>query len=169
MRRVLIDQRGMTVAEILIAIAIIGVGLVALSSAIPIAAYGIQEGNQLSTATFLANQRLEQVRNALWRANPTVVDNVGISASATAAPVSGATVTFPDETAGGNPISGYGNYSRTVRVTDCSVGAGCSSVVNADLRQATVTVSYRPMTGVGMAATAATKSVVLTMYIAKRL
>ena len=62
MRRLVLDERGMTVAEVLIAVVIIGVGLVALSSAIPLAAYGIQEGNQLSTATFLANQRLEQIR-----------------------------------------------------------------------------------------------------------
>ena len=68
MRRLVLDERGMTVAEVLIAVVIIGVGLVALSSAIPLAAYGIQEGNQLSTATFLANQRLEQIRNAAWQA-----------------------------------------------------------------------------------------------------
>src|SRR5262245_44377170 len=49
---------------------IIGVGLLALSSAIPLVAYGMREGNQLSTVTFLANQRLEQVRNAPGRVGP---------------------------------------------------------------------------------------------------
>src|SRR5215475_781421 len=88
-RALIQDPRGMTLAEILIAVGIIGVGLVALCSAIPIAAYGIHEGKHLSTATFLANQRMEQVRNAVWTspAAGAPVDRLGISASATAAPV----------------------------------------------------------------------------------
>ena len=67
MRRLVASQRGMTIAEVLIASAIIATGLVALSAAIPLASYGLQEGNQLSTATFLATERMEQVRNASWR------------------------------------------------------------------------------------------------------
>jgi prepilin-type N-terminal cleavage/methylation domain-containing protein len=167
------DQRGTTLAEIMIAIAIIAVGLVALSSAIPLAAYGIQEGNQLSTATFLANQRMEQVRNATWRAAqpPPVVppvaaiDLLGVSASTTAAPVGdGGVTTFPDEAPMTAPYTGY---SRTVRIKEC-VGAGCGGVVSADLRQVTVTVSYRPMTGIGVAPATTTKSAVVTMYVARR-
>jgi len=173
MGRHVLDERGMTVAEILIAVAIIGVGLVALSSAIPLAAYGIQEGNQLSTATFLANQRLEQIRNATWRAAqpapavPAVVavDKLGVSAS-NAAPVGdGGVTTFPDETPMGAP---YAGYTRTVRITSCDAGPGCGGIVHADLRQVTVTVSYRPMTGIGVAPAATTKSAVVTMYVTKR-
>ncbi|HXL20500.1 MAG TPA: type II secretion system protein [Streptosporangiaceae bacterium] len=173
MGRHVLDERGMTVAEILIAVAIIGVGLVALSSAIPLAAYGIQEGNQLSTATFLANQRLEQIRNATWRAAqpapavPAVaaVDKLGVSAS-NAAPVGdGGVTTFPDEMPLGAPFAGY---TRTVRITSCDAGLGCGGIVHADLRQATVTVSYRPMTGIGVAPAATTKSAVVTMYVTKR-
>jgi Tfp pilus assembly protein PilV len=55
-----VDQAGMSVAEILIACVIIAVGLVGLLSAVPTASYGIQEGRQLSTAAFLANQRLNR-------------------------------------------------------------------------------------------------------------
>jgi prepilin-type N-terminal cleavage/methylation domain-containing protein len=159
------DQGGMTIAEIMIAIAIIGIGLVALSSAIPIAAYGIQEGSQLSTATFLANQRMEQVRNTVWQASP-ALDKLGVSASSTAAPVGdGGVTTFPDEAPVPAP---YTNYTRTVRVTDCAVAPGCSGVVDAGLRQVTVTVSYRPMTGRGVSAAGTTKSATLTMYISQR-
>jgi prepilin-type N-terminal cleavage/methylation domain-containing protein len=170
------DQQGLTIIEIMIAIAIMSVGLAALFSAIPIAAYGIQEGNQLSTATFLANQRLEQVRNVTWTAASrfsVACDNLGISASSTAAPTTStggaacATVgtTFPDESPMAAP---YANYTRTVRIADCSVAPGCSSVVDAGLRQVTVTVSYQPMTGVGVAATATSKSAIVTMYVAER-
>jgi prepilin-type N-terminal cleavage/methylation domain-containing protein len=165
LREIGLDQHGVTMVEILIAVGIIGVGLVALSSAIPIAAYGIQEGNQLSTATFLANQRLEQVRNAQWQATP-AVDTLGLSASDTAAPTGdGGATTFPDEDPVGAPYTGY---TRTVRITDCGVSPGCSGVVNAGLRQVTVTVGYRPMTGVGVAPATTIKSAIVTMYIAKR-
>jgi prepilin-type N-terminal cleavage/methylation domain-containing protein len=164
MRSVLADTRGMTVAEILIAVAIIGVGLVALSAAIPLASYGIQEGNQLSTATFLANQRLEQIRNAKWETGPPAFDNLGVSADDASAPSSAVGTTFPDEAPMAAP---YANYSRQVRITDCGV-AGCSGIADANLRQVTVSVSYRPMTGVSLAATTASKSAVVSLYITKR-
>jgi type II secretory pathway pseudopilin PulG len=159
-----VDQRGMTLAEILVAVVIIMIALMALLSGIPIASYGIQEGSQLTTATFLANQRLEQVKAASWTDQPTV-DTVGVSASATAAPVAGAVTTFPDETPVAAP---YTQYTRQVRIIDCSVGAGCGGIVDAGMRQVTVTVSYRPMTGVGVSATGSTKSAIVTMFLAKR-
>ena len=155
----------MMVAEVLIASAIIGTGLVALSAVIPLASYGLQEGNQLSTATFLATQRMEQVRNARWEAGPPLTDNLGVSANGTAAPVRDAVTTFPDEAPLGEP---HASYSRAVRIMDCGAGAGCGGIVNADLRQVTVSVSYRPMTGVGVAPAMSAKSAVLTMYITKR-
>jgi len=169
------NQRGMTLVEILLAVFIISVGLVALSSAIPLAAYGIQEGNQLSTATFLANQRMEQVRNAQWQAAQppapataivAAIDQLGVSASSTSAPVGDSGVTtFADETPLAAP---YAGYSRSVRITDCGSGGGCDGAVYANLRQVTVTVTYRPMTGVGVAPSSRTKAVIVTMYIAQR-
>jgi prepilin-type N-terminal cleavage/methylation domain-containing protein len=161
------DQRGMTIAEILIAVAIIGVGLVALSSAIPLAAYGIQEGNQLSTAVFLANQRLEQVRNATWTACP-AVDNLGVSPSDTSAPQSAGVTTFADESTVASP---YAQYSRLVRISSVLGPATCTAGAltgTTGLRQVTVTVTYRPMTGIGMSAAGTAKSAVVTMYMAQR-
>ena len=162
MRQHLANQQGMTLAEILVAIVILGVGLAALASAIPLSNYGMQEGSQLSTATFLATQRLEQVRNAKWEVSP-ALDNLGVSSPSTAAPQSGGVTTFPDE----SPVAApYTAYTRQVRIIDCSVGAGCAGVVHADIRQVVVTVGYRPLTGVGQAV--ANKSVVVTLLIAKR-
>ena len=160
-----VDQRGMTVPEILAAVVVIMVALVALASAIPLSAYGIQEGSQLTTATFLANQRLEQVKLKQWTLKP-VVDDVGVSASATAAPQkAGAITTFPDE----SPVAApYTQFTRTVRITDCGIGAGCGGVVHAGQRQVTVTVSYRPLTGQGQAAAGTTKSAIVTLVVAKR-
>jgi type II secretory pathway pseudopilin PulG len=178
MRKLIRDQHGATLVEVLIAVGIIGVGLWALSAAIPLAAYGIQEGNQLSTATFLANQRLEQVRSARWEAGlPPLplcgvldygTDNLGVSASSTAAPVgscAGGGTTFPDE----NPVAApYTGYTRTVRITSCGVGAGCNGIVDNDLRQVAVTVTYRPMTGIGLSAAGTAKASTVTMYVTRR-
>jgi prepilin-type N-terminal cleavage/methylation domain-containing protein len=156
------DQRGLTLVETMIAAGVIGVGLVAVSAAIPAASHGVQEGKQLSTATFLATQRLEQVRAARWELGPPAVDDLGVSPSPAAPPAAGAVTTFPDEALTG-PHAGY---ARTVRITDCA--AGCGAVAKADLRQVTVSVTYRPMTGAGGWASAATKAATITMYVAQR-
>ena len=70
-----IDRRGITLVEVIVAVGIITVGLSALLAAVPFASYGTREGYQLSTATFLANERLEQVRNARWESEPRAVDD----------------------------------------------------------------------------------------------
>jgi prepilin-type N-terminal cleavage/methylation domain-containing protein len=167
------NQRGMTIAEVLVAVAILGVALAALTGVIPAAAYGIQEGAQLSTATFLAEQRLEQVRNATWQkpqpappAAPPAVDTLGVSTSPATAPVGdGAAVTFPDESPMGQP---YGSFWRAVRIADCGAAPGCSGVVHSALRQVTVTVGYRPMTAAGPAPAGTRQTVSVTMYMAQR-
>jgi Tfp pilus assembly protein PilV len=151
-----------TLSEVLMAVAIIAVGLLALLGAIPVASYAIQEGNQLSTGAFLANQRLEEVKNAQWTASP-AVDALGISASSSSAPQSAGTTTFPDEAPMAAP---YATYTRVVRVTDCGV-AGCVGITNVRLRQVTVTVSYYPMTGAGQVAAIA-KSVVASTLVTQR-
>jgi type II secretory pathway pseudopilin PulG len=167
LRFVVSDQAGMSLAEILIACVIVSVGLVGLLSAVPTASYGIQEGRQLSTATFLANQRLEQVRNAVWTQCP-AVDTLGVSAPATVAPNVGALVTFPDESPMAAP---YTDYTRTVRITDAQPGDPCVGGVggpNVGLRQIVVTVSYRPSTATGLAAAGSTKSAIVTIMAAER-
>lgn len=163
MMKSFVDQRGMTLPEILAAVVVIMVALVALASAIPISAYGIQEGSQLTTATFLANQRMEQVKQRQWSE---AQDEVGFSASSTAAPTdTGGTTTFPDE----NPVAApYTQFTRTVRITDCGTGAGCGGVVHAGLRQVVVTVSYQPLTGQGQAAAGTTKSAIVSLVVAQR-
>jgi prepilin-type N-terminal cleavage/methylation domain-containing protein len=162
-----LDQRGITLPEILIAIAIIGIGLGALLSVVPIATTGIQEGNQTSTATFLAQQRLEEVRGAVWTDSS---DCLGLSATAAVAPVPspagscGATaVTFADEAS----VTGYTQYARTVRITSCGVAPGCGGVTHAALRLVTVRVSYRPITAKGVSS--ATTTVALEWLVAQRL
>lgn len=164
----LFDERGITVAEVLIAAAILGLGLAALMGVVPVASYAIQDGNQTSTATFLAQQRLEQVRNAGWTA---AEDCLGLSAGSSAPAPSpsgscGATaVTFPDEAA----VPGFTQYARTVRIDECDAAhqAKCGTINNPALRRVEVTVSYRPISAAG--GSNANTSVTLEWLVAQRL
>ena len=158
----LLNERGLTLAEILVAIAIIGLGLIGLAVVIPVSSYGVQEGNQLSTATFLGEQMVERARAAAWTSTP-VVDCLGVSATANAEPVPVAPATcvgaasptltqFPDETTAGVGVSGYRQYTRIVRVTDCAA-TPCAGVTSGSMRLVTVTVTYTPLTSSGGAST----------------
>jgi len=173
MRRLISNQRGMTLAEVMVALPIITIGLLALLSAIPLSTYAIQDGSQTSTATFLANQRLDQVRNAQWLATcPATVDTLGVSASSTAAPADGAAVTtFADENSIAAP---YAAYTRQVRITDsvasttvCNVATGAITGTYG-LRTVTVTVTYRPLSATGTSAVSGPRSVAINMQIAQR-
>jgi len=184
MRRFVSDQRGMTLAEVLVALPIITIGLIALLSAIPLSTYATQEGRQTSTATFLANQRLEQVRNAQWAATcqvdattglvvpgaAIVTDKVGVSASSTAAPQDPTpAVTFADESPVAAPYTGY---SRQVRITDSVAAAPTCNAAGVmsgtGIRQVTVTVTYTPLSATGKNAVSGTRAVSVTMQIAQR-
>ena len=173
MRRLISNQRGMTLAEVMVALPIITIGLLALLSVIPLSTYAIQDGSQTSTATFLANQRLDQVRNAQWMATcPPTPDNLGVSASSTAAPVNGAAVTtFADENSIAAP---YAAYTRQVRITDsvasttvCNVATGAITGTYG-FRTVTVTVTYQPLSATGTNAVSGPRSVAVNMQIAQR-
>lgn len=122
--------------EVIAAIAVVALGLTAFASGIPIAAMAVSDGAQLSTATFLAAARMEEIRGAQW--------NAGFAG-----------LLFPDETALADP---YARYARQVRVVDCGVPPGCGAVTSPLLRQITVTVAYRPVTALGVASDAKTVS-----------
>jgi type II secretory pathway pseudopilin PulG len=160
------NEHGLTLAEILIATAVLALGLAALMSVVPVASYGVQDGNQTSTATFLAQQRLEQVRNATWDA---ATDCVGLSPSATSPPAPspagtcGTTiVTYADEAT----VPGFTQYARTVRISDCGVSP-CGGTTSPAMRLVTVTVTYRPISAAGGSSSDTT--VTLEWLVAQRL
>lgn len=174
------DQRGFTVAEVLVAAVIVSLAFVALATIVPIATYAVQEGYQLSNATFLADQKLEQIKNLPWVGTP-ANDCLGVSASSTAAPTvpagqscslgatnvaaGGALPWEADESS--TAIANFNGHSRQVRVTDCGAGAGCMGIVNSGMRLVTVTVSYTPVSISGTAASG-TKSYTVSMIISQR-
>ena len=117
--------------EAIAAAGIVALGLVAFLSGLPTAATAVSEGAQLSTATFLATSRLEEVRRLAWR-------GVAFDRS-----------TFSDEPFLAGP---YAGYSRQVRIAQCSAPPGCGSITSPRIRQITVTVGYRPVAASGLAA-----------------
>ena len=147
-----LDERGLTLAEILVAVMIAGIGLVGVLSVIPVSSYALTEGKQLSTATFLGAQRLEQARNAPWVGSP-ANDCLGLGPSAAptvpaggsctngALTIAAGGATFADEA----NVPGYPGYGRTLRITSCATG--CAGITDANLRMVTVNVTYTPLTG----------------------
>jgi prepilin-type N-terminal cleavage/methylation domain-containing protein len=170
---------GFTLPEVLLAALIITIAFTTLLSVIPYSSASVQSGNQISTATFLANQKLEEAKNVPWTGAPTN-DCLGISANANAAPTvpAGQTCTLNGVVvaAGGalpwaadqnsTAIANFNGYSRNIRVTNCGVGAGCTGIVDAGMRLVTVSVTFQPMTTSSTAAAA--KTVTVSMVIAQR-
>jgi len=144
-------ERGLTLAEILPALALLSLGLVAMITLLPPAASGIREGEHRSRAIFLASQRLEHVRHTVGRSTPDTD------------PLVTAHIAFPDEPTLAAPNTAF---NRSVRVVDCGQLQGCSGVNSPGLRQVSVTVGY-PGNATESAA-AQRGAVILTTYIGSR-
>jgi Tfp pilus assembly protein PilV len=142
----------MTLAEVLAALTVLSIGLVAMISLLPLAGSGVQEGRHRSGAVFLALQRLEQVRHT-----------VGV-ADRESDPLNASAVSFPDEETVAVP---HQAFSRRVRVRDCGLAPGCASVRTAGVRQVTVTVTYPASAEPGTAPTHR-GAVTLSTYIGPR-
>jgi hypothetical protein len=133
----------LTLAEILVALGVLSIGLVALISLLPLAGAGVHEGAHRSRAAFLAAQRLEQIRLAV-RPDANLIS-------------------FADEASLAQPDAAFG---RSVRVRDCGQAPGCSGIETPGVRQVTVTVTYPgPRHG---AAPAHRGAVTLSTYIGPR-
>src|SRR5207249_10872906 len=83
--RVRRSEAGFTLAEVLLAAVIITIAFVALLSVITYSTSAVQGGNQTSTATFLANQKMEDAKNIPWTPTPDN-DCLGASANTTSSP-----------------------------------------------------------------------------------
>jgi Tfp pilus assembly protein PilV len=144
------EERGLTLAEVLPALALLSIGLVAMITLLGPAATSIHEGEHRSRAIFLASQRLEQIRHAVGRSE---IDTDPLLE----------TGAFTDEPTLSVP---HADFSRSVRILDCGLPSGCSSVQSLGMRQVSVTVGYPG--AVAGAGAAHRGIVVLTTYIGPR-
>ena len=136
--------------EILIACAIIGVGLVAASYGFTMGIQGVETGRQQSTAIFLAQQRMDQVKAAALIATEPPLANV--TAAAFPAEAYGAFTTAP-------------RFRRTVTLTSFVGPAGGLPTGLQGIR-VDVDVFYQQITARGVLATE--RSVRLSNFLTSR-
>jgi prepilin-type N-terminal cleavage/methylation domain-containing protein len=122
-------QAGVSLVELMVALLLLGVALMGLAAAFAPGRMAIQGGDQATTATFLARQVLEDMRNRAYDLDGDELVNG---------------TTFPATTGYGG-ISGYPTYRRTITFTNDS------PEVNTKI--ATVAVIYRNSSGVEQAVT----------------
>lgn len=114
---------GLTLLEVLFAISLLTVGLLAVAVAFPVGVSGVEQGRQQTTALFLAEQRLEQAK---------ATDFTAITAA-----------NFPAEALG--TIAGFPRYRRAVTITNSP--GGVANTLRID-----VSVFYRPVMSFGVLA-----------------
>ena len=160
------DQSGFTLAEILVAVAIILVGLVAVLQLFPIGTQGMDTGKRQSTAVFLAEQKLEQIK--AFNLSAAAGQGFANMPLCNPTPCAGA-APFDQEI---NTIPGYPEYSRTVTV-QCVVTQPPPPVVPVGPCPATATgrlvrvqVGYRRVTSTGVFASA-TQVDIATMIVCR--
>lgn len=147
------NERGFTLAEVLVATFIIVVGLVALASGFQFATSGVATGRGETIASFLAEQRLEQLKaiamtnyygppaGPAWTAPLTLAGGTTTTEFCQTTNI-GSTGTNCQTTA----ITGVASYTRTTRITDNPGGTGCTGVAPLVCKRIWVNVTYRPVT-----------------------
>ena len=125
-------QVGLSLIELMVALLLLSIALMGLAAAFGPGRMAIQSGDQATTATFLARQVLENMRN---RAYDQDSDELVTDAA------------FPATTAYGG-IPNYPNYRRTITFTNNSPETGTKT--------ATVVIIYRNSSGVEQSVTLTT-------------
>ena len=121
---------GFTLAEVLVATFVLSIGLLAVATGFQYATSGVETGKGETQATFLAEQRLEQLKNL-------ALTNWG-----------SATLAEGTTNEGYNSIAGAPFYRRTTVIDDdpeLTAGLPC----NTNCKLVRVTVFYKPVTGRG--------------------
>ena len=136
-------EAGFTLAEILVACAIISVGIVAVATGFGIGVDGVEAGRQQSTAVFLAEQRIEQAKELAMRQTGLVQLTVA---------------NLPATEAYGTITGAPPSYRRTTAII---ANAGGTPGARVD-----VVVFYRPVTGRGVLTIE--RSVSLSIFLANR-
>ena len=144
------EEAGFTLAEIMVALAVISVGLLAVATGFGIGVDGVEAGRQQSTALFLAEQRLEQAK-----ALATDPANPNLAALTTA--------NLPATEAYGSIAGAPSTYRRTTTITTDLTGTGALGAAGA---RVDVNVFYKPVTGRGVLSTE--RSVSLSVFFANR-
>lgn len=159
------SQEGIGLAEVLVGATLLTIGLLALLSVAPRATGYVRQAGLRTTATFLAEQRIEQMRHRWWSPVEDTLGGAGATGATAVAP-------WDDEDYGTLVVDGtaYPDYRRVTRIVDCSLaqcGALAPLVAAAGLRQVVVTVAFFPPADSGQL-TSPEESVTLVTLMARR-
>lgn len=134
------DQRGITLVELMIAMFLLAIALVGMAAAFPLAMYGVTGGGLQTVATNLAMEVIEQAKRTAYDALETTLDTGGVALDL-------------------GP-SGYPGFTRRVDVTTYNPGGTyslsgtppsapdpCSTCPCTDCTQVTVTVFFTGQQG----------------------
>ncbi len=142
-------QGGFTLTEVLVATFIIVIGLVAVASGFQFATAGVATGRGETVAIFLAEQRVEQLKNAAMTAlTSSALLNSGATTEFCQATNIGATSTNCQATA----FTGVASYQRVTTIVDSGNGTTCGTAPAAPpilCKRVHVRVAYRPVTSRG--------------------
>jgi len=141
-RRV-IDERGFTLAEVLVAAVIIMVGLVAVGAGFQYATAGVATGRGETVATFLAEQRIEQLKATA------LTNYTGLTAGTTTEYCQSSNIGSTSSNCQSTSFSGATTYTRTTTITDNPGGTGCTGTAPNLCKRIRVSVTYRPVTSRG--------------------
>ncbi|PYO48825.1 MAG: hypothetical protein DMD84_19875 [Candidatus Rokuibacteriota bacterium] len=142
-RAIVHATRGFTLAEVLVATALLTIGLVAIATGFQYAASGVATGGGETAAVFLAEQRIEQLRAQAM----TDFSAAALDAGTTTEYCLSGTIWGGSSNCDGAPVVGP-SYRRTTTITDLGGGTGCPATP-LWCKEIQVRVSYRPVTGAG--------------------
>jgi len=138
--------RGFTLAEVLVATAILTIGLVAIATGFQFATSGVATGRGETTAVFLAEQRIERLKaqamsnfvaatlNAGTTTEYCLSGNIGAGPSNCQASATGLTGSM---------------YTRVTTIADIADGSAGCPAAPVSCKQVQVRVTYRPITSSG--------------------
>lgn len=147
------NERGFTLAEVLVATFILVVGVVALASGFQFATSGVSTGRGETLAAFLAEQRVEQLKAIAmtnYYGSPAWTGTLTLQGGSTTTEYcqtsnTGSTGTNCQTTA----ITGAASYVRVTRITDNPGRSGCTGAAPLECKRIWVNVTYRPVTNHG--------------------
>lgn len=137
------DERGFTLAEVLVATVVILVGLVAVATGFQYATSGVATGRGETIAAFLAEQRLEMLKSTA------IANYDGLVAGTTTEFCQASNIGATGSNCQTSAITGTASYQRTTTITDNPGGTGCTGAPPLLCKRIRVSVTYRPVTAAG--------------------
>jgi type II secretory pathway pseudopilin PulG len=144
-----VSERGFTLIEVLVATFIIIVGLVAVATGFQYATAGVATGRGETVATFLAEQRLEQLKAVALTNYNGPWGGTSLGAGTTTEYCQSSNIGTTSSNCQATAFSGGTTYTRTTTITDNPGGTGCTGTAPNVCKRIRVSVTYRPVTSRG--------------------